>query len=389
MFPIIILIVSVFFGVLLGILSFINLLTAFFSFKKEEYEPFFPRVSVLVRAWNDGSVVERCIQNYLKQDYPKNDYEIIIIDDGSTDDTKKICEKYSKVGKIKYVRFEEHSELKANVVDYVIENYTTGEIILETDVDGVFNEDFIKKMVRPYKDEEVYAVTGVVMGGNWDRSFLSLVRAVENFWHFCTAMYGRYSLTGQGFIYGGSKSYRRKTWEELGRHSTKTLVEDGEMGAELIGRNKKIAIVRDSPVLQEEVETIEQYFDEQKRWIGGDIEVTKLYRKKLSKDKFNFFVMSSNFSIDFIFMASIIISFFNPIFLIFALMNISAVFIGLLSFNAKRKFYFYAIPCMLVNSILRIAIMLSLAKSKIKNEKVHWEKVWHYPIELKWPTKNK
>ncbi len=377
------------FGIVFIFLSSINLITSFFSLKKERYESFFPRVSVLVRTWNDGSVVERCIKNYLKQDYPENDYEIIIMDDGSTDNTKEICEKYSKEGKIKYIRFEEHSELKAKVVDHTIENYATGEIIIETDVDGVLQKDFIKKMVRPYKDKEVAAVTGVVMGGNWYRNLLAMSRAVENFWHFCTAMYGRYALTGQGFIYGGSKSYRRKTWEELGGHSTKTLVEDGEMGAELVGKNKKIAIVKDSPVLQEEVETMKQYFDEQKRWIGGDIEVTKLYRKKLLKNKFNFIVMSSNFSIDFIFLASIIISFFNPIFIIFALINALAVFIGLFSFRAKREFYFYSIPCMLINSILRIIILLSLVKSKIKKDEVTWKKVWHYPVELKSPTKNK
>ena len=376
-------------GIVFGIFATVNILTALFSLKKEKYESFFPSVSAIVRTWNDGSVVERCIQNYLNQNYPKKDYEIIIVDDGSTDNTKQICEKYSKQGKIKYVRFEKHSELKAKVVDYTIKNYATGEIIIETDVDGVFKEDFIKKMVQPYKNKEVSAVTGVVMGGNWYKNLLSMSRAVENFWHFCTAMYGRYTLTGQGFIYGGSKSYRRKTWEELGGHSTKTLVEDGEMGAELIGKNQKIAIIRDSPVLQEEVENMKQYFDEQKRWIGGDIEVTKLYRKKLSKNKFNFFVMTSNFSIDFIFLASIIISFFNPLFIIFALMNALAVLIGLMSFKVKRKFYFYSIPCMLINSILRIAVMLSLAKSKMKKEKVRWKKVWHYPTELKWPTKNK
>ena len=51
-------------------ISLINLITALLSLKQQEhFEPFFPKVSIVVRTWNDGSVVERCIQNFLKQDY--------------------------------------------------------------------------------------------------------------------------------------------------------------------------------------------------------------------------------------------------------------------------------------------------------------------------------
>ncbi len=376
-------------GIVLIIFSTFNLITSFFSFKKNKYDLFFPRVSVVVRTWNDGDVVERCIKNYLNQDYPKGDYEIIIVDDGSTDETQKICEKYAKSGEIKYVRFEEHSEHKAKVIDYAIENYAIGDIIIETDVDAILKNNFIKTMTRPYQDKKVSAVTGVVMGGNWNRSFLSLIRTMENFWHFCTAIYGRYNLTKKGLIYGGSKSYRKKTWEELDGHSTKTLVEDAEMGAQLLGKDKKIVIVRDSPVIQEEVESISQYFDEQKRWVGGDLEAFKIYKKEFSKNIFNFITMLSNFSIEFLFFISLIGSLFNPLFLIPTMINLISVIIGLISFNAKNKFYIYAIPYLFIIPILRICVILSIAKCKIKKDKIKWKKVWHNPIELKYPTKKK
>ena len=124
----------------LTLISLVNLITAIFSLKKEDdYKDFFPRVSVIVRCWNDGSVVERCILNYLSQNYPKKDYEIIIIDDGSTDNTEQICQKYAKEGKIRYVKYPEHGQ-KANRIDDVIRNYASGNWLVAGDFGLRVNE---------------------------------------------------------------------------------------------------------------------------------------------------------------------------------------------------------------------------------------------------------
>lgn len=54
-----------------------------------------PCISIIIPAYNAGKYIEKCIQSIINQDF--RDFEIIIVNDGSTDDTKAICEKYVKL----------------------------------------------------------------------------------------------------------------------------------------------------------------------------------------------------------------------------------------------------------------------------------------------------
>ena len=47
-------------------------------------------ISVIVPVYNSGKYLERCVKALLNQDYPKSDYELIFIDNGSTDDSVAI-----------------------------------------------------------------------------------------------------------------------------------------------------------------------------------------------------------------------------------------------------------------------------------------------------------
>ena len=66
-----------------------------------------PKVSIILPTYNRAHIIEKAIQSVLNQTY--QDFEIIIIDDGSKDDTKKIIRGFQeKDNRIKYIRFEEN-----------------------------------------------------------------------------------------------------------------------------------------------------------------------------------------------------------------------------------------------------------------------------------------
>jgi len=367
--------------------SIINLITAFFSLKAQKvYEPITPRVSVIVRAWNDGSVVERCIQSYLNQEYPKKEFEIIIADDGSQDKTKEICEYYAKRKCITYVHFPEHKNYKADVIDYVVKNVATGDIILETDVDGVPPPNWIKEMVRPFSDPSVGGVTGTVMCGNSFQGSISKVRTIEDFWHFCIALYGEYVMSGHGMLYGGSKGYTKEAWLKVGGHPKKTLVEDGEFALKLIEAGYKIVIIKSAPLIQEEVTTFEQYMSEQKRWVKGGLDLDRLYGPAMKKNKLGYLLMLSNFSWEAAYFFSFIFLPYQLLLAIPIIINLSALYIGMFGLKAKGIFFLFALPYVWVGPLLRAIVILSLLKNRILRRPVTWTKVWHYPTQLKYPT---
>ena len=60
------------------------------------------RITVVITSYNAGRYISRCINSALNQIFP--DVEVIVVDDGSTDNTKEIVESYTE--KVRYIRFE-------------------------------------------------------------------------------------------------------------------------------------------------------------------------------------------------------------------------------------------------------------------------------------------
>ena len=58
----------------------------------------YPTISVITPTFNSKSTIEKCLTSVRKQNYPQNKIEIILIDGGSIDDTKKITKNFSFIG---------------------------------------------------------------------------------------------------------------------------------------------------------------------------------------------------------------------------------------------------------------------------------------------------
>jgi cellulose synthase/poly-beta-1,6-N-acetylglucosamine synthase-like glycosyltransferase len=364
--------------------SIINLLTAFVGFKKaKEYPSYEPKVSVIVRVWNDDAVVERCINNLLEQNYSSDKFEIIIADDSTDDKTEKICEKFK--GDIRYFRLE-HKELKAEIVDEIIKKYAVGEVIVEKDVDGIADKNWLAEIVKPLQDKKIAGVTGPVFSGNWS-TLISASRAIENFWHFCCGAAGRYNLTNEATLYGSNKAYKKSCWQEVGGHPTKTMVEDAEISMKFIEAGYKVAFAKKALMIQEEVETLKQYLSERKRWTSGDFAVFNKYKDVLTKNKLNYFLILSNFSIDAWFFFSWAFVWFQPLFIIPLLLSLATLWVGLEEYNAKFGFYLFACMYAILNPLLQTLAILGVLKDRYLGSGVKWTKVFHYNTGLRWPVK--
>ncbi|MEO0267358.1 MAG: glycosyltransferase [candidate division WOR-3 bacterium] len=116
-------------------------------------------VSVIINTYNYGRFIEDAIDSVLNQDFPKNEMEVIVVDDGSTDDTPERVKKYKD--KIKYIYKE--NEGQASAINVGIEN-SNGEYIVLLDSDDYFHPEKIKKVVEEferYKDV-VYVSNGCI-----------------------------------------------------------------------------------------------------------------------------------------------------------------------------------------------------------------------------------
>ena len=178
------------------------------------------KASVIVVSYNRAHLLSHCVDNLLRQSF--DDYELIVIDDGSTDETPRVMEKI-KNPKLKFIRYEEN-EGQPVVRNRGIE-VADGKIIIFVDSDVLVDGNFIHDHVRLQGKRDKLIVQGLVRH----------IRKVEK--------YGKFTLRIDGLCLAGlvtqNVSVKKKYLEEVGgletSFGTTMGYEDIELGRRLKG----------------------------------------------------------------------------------------------------------------------------------------------------------
>jgi hyaluronan synthase len=121
-----------------------------------------PKLTVIIPAYNEGQMVEKSIDAVAAANYPSDRLEIIVVDDGSKDDTwqyiSRAADRYP--GLVTPVRFPENrgkrSALEAGFLQ------AKGEIVVTIDSDSVIEPDTLLAIAGPFRDPSIGAVAGKV-----------------------------------------------------------------------------------------------------------------------------------------------------------------------------------------------------------------------------------
>ena len=121
-----------------------------------------PSISILLSVFNEEKVIEEKIKNIFECDYPNDKLEIIIGNDCSSDSTRNILERI----KIDHSQLTIHNfetrRGKPSVLNDLV-NAASGEIILLTDANILFEKDAIKKLVAHFSDTKIGLVGGNII----------------------------------------------------------------------------------------------------------------------------------------------------------------------------------------------------------------------------------
>lgn len=242
-----------------------------------------PRISVLVPVKNEQNVVGRLLSSLLNTDYPKNKREIVVVEDGSVDDTLGICENLAR---------QYPSQLKIicrNVSDgkpsALVEGlkHVSGEIIGVFDADNVVEKDVLLRVAQHFKDSTVVAVQGRVSAINAEENMLTQLIAHEE-----TLRYDGFCRGKDAFglfvpFMGSNYFVRRQVLEEIGGWDSSVLSEDMELSVKLIHNGKKVKYVPDVCSWQEYPGSVISFFKQRIRWWRGAMEVGFKYGKLMTK----------------------------------------------------------------------------------------------------------
>ena len=121
-----------------------------------------PFLSVVVALYNEEDNLEMCTEALFRQSYPKNRYEIILVDDGSEDRSAEICrsiiaQRGDQLPVIRYVPIE-HAGLSAGRNSGIAE--TRGDFIAFIDADAVARENWIEALVNAFEERQLDVIGG-------------------------------------------------------------------------------------------------------------------------------------------------------------------------------------------------------------------------------------
>ena len=111
------------------------------------------QVSVIVPTYNSGAALKKCLEGLEKQNFPTNQFEVIVVDDGSTDETASLLKQYSA----RY--FYQDNAGPAAARNKGVE-LAKADVVLFTDSDCVPDENWIKEMAGSLADPEIVGVKG-------------------------------------------------------------------------------------------------------------------------------------------------------------------------------------------------------------------------------------
>ena len=118
-----------------------------------------PLVSVIICSYNEAKYIQKCIDSLLLQSY-KN-LELIILDDGSTDDTKEIVQEY-KDPRICYVPQERHCGMIGKLRNHAV-GFAKGDYLFLTDADCITPSNWIQTGITAFENYHAKAIEGKII----------------------------------------------------------------------------------------------------------------------------------------------------------------------------------------------------------------------------------
>ena len=134
------------------------------------------KVSVIIAGHNEEDSIERCVRSLDNQTF--NDFEVICVDDGSTDRTFEIMTRLEREGLIdRAVRLELRGG-KASALNMAT-RLATGDVYIILDADSRLEKDAVAEVLKPMFLPGIDCVSGTVLLANTEQSWVTRCQAIE------------------------------------------------------------------------------------------------------------------------------------------------------------------------------------------------------------------
>jgi biofilm PGA synthesis N-glycosyltransferase PgaC len=237
-----------------------------------------PLVSVLVPAFNEAMCIESSIRSIAALDYPSK--EIVVIDDGSTDDTYwRAVEEAKRTRHVEVRVLSQPNGGKASALNRGIRE-ARGPFVMCVDGDSNLAPQSLREGMRHFCDATVVAVAGNVKVVN-RRNLLTWLQALEYVEGLNLVRSAQAFFRTVNIIPGPLGIFRREALIAVGGYSTATFAEDCDLTLTLLGEGWKIKYEPRAIAYTEAPETLYPLLKQRYRWTRGILQALRKHRTLL------------------------------------------------------------------------------------------------------------
>ena len=225
---------------------------------------FTPSVDILVPMYNEESVILETIRNLLEIKYDK--LSIIVVDDGSTDNSFRIVKKYFGSHPL-ITLLRQPNGGKSSALNHAIK-ISNSDIAVTIDADTWVRPDAIRNILRYFRDPNVGAVAGHIKVGNrtnllTEMQYFEYIAIWDNDRAFSDL------VNGILIVPGALGAFRRSAVDAVGGFETTVIAEDTELTLRLLYNDYTIRNAADAVAYTEAPDNLRMFFRQRVRWTTG------------------------------------------------------------------------------------------------------------------------
>ena len=230
-----------------------------------------PSLSLILPVYNEENVIAHTIKNLLSINYPKDKMEIVVVDDGSTDNTYNILKKFAD--KIQILR--KKNEGKASALNFGLK-HVKNEYVAVMDADTILDSNALANCMKCFDSENIAAVTSHIIS----KSTNTLLEKMQNIEYMVTALIRKVKEKPNliDATPGPLSIYKKNILVKLGGFDEKNVLEDVEIAWRLLKNGYKIKMAYDAMAYTTYPKSLKSWWKQRTRWgVGGLQTLTKYF----------------------------------------------------------------------------------------------------------------
>lgn len=235
-----------------------------------------PLVTIVVPAYNEGLVIQQSIRSLLCMDYPC--FEVLVVDDGSTDDTyQRALEASRGFGRVRVIRKPNGG--KASALNMGLAR-ARGSLILNMDADSRLSSNALRACVRHFLDPSVAAVAGNIKVANRE-NMATRLQSIEYIHGLGLERRAQDAIKAVSVIGGPLGMFRKSALMEVGGYDSDTFAEDRDVTLKLLAKGWSVTYEPEAKAWCESPSRWLDLLGQRYRWTRGTVQAVFKHRGSL------------------------------------------------------------------------------------------------------------